>query len=71
MKYRFNVLIDSKDPVSKKNLAADGYNISAIPAKIIIDGQGNIRFATVGNKAGGDDAFIEEMDAMIDLAKNK
>ncbi len=69
MKYTFNVLMDLKDPATNKNPAALNYMVRAIPSKIIIDGAGNIRFSTVGNSAGGNDAFLEEMDAMINMAK--
>lgn len=69
MKYTFNVLMDFKDPATKKNPAATNYMVNAIPCKIIIDGVGNIRFSTVGNSAGGEDAFLEEMDAMIGMAR--
>jgi len=71
MKYDFNLLMDLKDPVSKRNAAASGYNVNAIPAKVIIDGDMNIRFFAIGNTIAGDDAFLEEMSAMIDLAKTK
>ncbi|MEJ2881679.1 TlpA family protein disulfide reductase [Pedobacter sp. GR22-6] len=68
-KYTFNVLIDLKDPVTKSNSAAVGYKLKGIPAKFVIDGQGNIRFNSMGNSAAGDDAFVEEMSTMIQLAK--
>lgn len=68
-KYTFNVLMDLKDPVAKVNKAAEGYKVRGIPAKFIIDGTGNIRFSTLGNTAVGSDAFLEEMDAMIEIAK--
>lgn len=67
--YTFNVLMDLKDPVTKECNAAVGYKLTGIPAKFIIDKNGNTRFSTVGSPAGGNDAFLEEMDAMIDLTK--
>ncbi len=68
-KYTFNVLMDLKDPVTKNNLAATGYKVRGIPAKFVIDGSGNIRFSTIGHTAAGTDAFLEEMNAMIELAR--
>lgn len=69
MNYDFNLLMDIKDPVTKKNTAAYGYKVNAIPCKVIIDGNANIRFLSVGNNIAGEDAFLEEMSMMIDLAK--
>ena len=68
-KYTFNVLMDLKDPSTNANAAARGFKVNAIPAKFVIDGSGNIRFSSVGNKQGGSDAFLEEMNAMIEMAK--
>ena len=68
-KYTFNVLMDLKDPATKTNAAANGYKVRGIPSKFIIDGAGNIRFSTLGHSAAGTDAFLEEMDAMIDIAR--
>lgn len=69
-KYTFNVLMDLKDPSKQMNKAASGYKLAGIPAKFVIDANGNIRFKMVGNSAQGDDAFVEEMSAMIDMAKD-
>lgn len=68
-KYTFNVLMDLKDPVTKSNPAAAGYKVAGIPAKFIIDGSGNIRFSSLGHKADGEDAFLEEMAMMIEMAR--
>jgi thiol-disulfide isomerase/thioredoxin len=68
-KYTFNVLMDLKDPSTNANAAAKGFKVNAIPAKFVIDGSGNIRFSSVGNSPGGSDAFLEEMNAMIEMAK--
>jgi thiol-disulfide isomerase/thioredoxin len=67
-KYTFNVGMDLKD-ADKKNDAAAGYGLKGIPAKFIIDKNGNIRFRSTGNKAGGEDAFLAEMGVMIEAAK--
>ncbi|TDQ06312.1 TlpA family protein disulfide reductase [Pedobacter metabolipauper] len=70
-KYTFNVLMDLKDPATKSNKAASGYKLSGIPAKFVIDGKGNIRFRSLGNSAGGNDAFVEEISTMIALARSE
>lgn len=66
--YPFEVLMDLKDPVSKENKAVSDFKVSGIPAKFVIDGKGNIRFKVSGF-SGGDDASVEEVAAMIELAK--
>lgn len=66
--YPFEVLMDLKDPVSKTNKVVSDYKVNGIPAKFVIDGKGNIRFKVKGN-SGGDDATVEEVAAMIELAK--
>lgn len=68
-KFTFKVLIDAKDPVTKANNAAVGYKLRGIPAKFIIDKNGKIRFNSLGGGAGSDDAFVEEISTMIELAK--
>lgn len=68
-KFTFNVLIDSKDPATKVNNAAVGYKLKGIPAKFIIDKNGKIRFSSLGGVTGGNDAFVEEISAMIELTK--
>ncbi|WP_443939203.1 TlpA family protein disulfide reductase [Pedobacter sp. MW01-1-1] len=70
MKYDFNLLMDIKDPITKKNAAAAGYKVNAIPCKVVIDGNQNMRFLSIGNNVAGEDAFLEEMSTMIDLAKS-
>lgn len=67
-KYTFNIGMDLKD-ANKKNDAATGYELKGIPAKFIVDKNGNIRFRSLGNSAGGEDAFLTEMDVMIEAAK--
>ena len=44
------------------------YKVEGIPTKFVIDGKGNIRFRFTGF-AGGEDAAVEEVSAMIELAK--
>lgn len=59
--YGFHVLLDTEDKV------VGDYSVSGIPTKFIIDGNGNIRFKSVGF-AGNDDALVDELSTMIDLA---
>ncbi|MCD2424961.1 TlpA family protein disulfide reductase [Niabella pedocola] len=62
-KYDFHVLLDADNKVSD-NFAVDG-----IPAKFLIDGNGNIRFKVVGFD-GNTDNLVEEMRAMIEVMRN-
>ncbi len=68
-KYTFNVLMDLKDATTGSNDAATGFKLNGIPAKFIIDKKGHIRFKSTGNTAGGEDAFLTEMEVMINMAK--
>lgn len=65
-KYKFSVLFDTKDSVTDKAKVAGAYNVSSIPAKFVIDGNGKIRFKLTGF-TGGEDAAVAELTAMIDL----
>jgi thiol-disulfide isomerase/thioredoxin len=60
--YPFHVLLDSK------NKAATDYKVTGIPAKIIIDGNGNIRYKIVGAEVV-EGKLIDEMNAMIESVK--
>ncbi|WP_294547315.1 TlpA disulfide reductase family protein [uncultured Bacteroides sp.] len=64
--YSFNVLFDLKDPVSKKNEVVASYGPKGIPAKYIIDKEGNIRFKLVGF-SGSDEQAVGELSEMIDI----
>ena len=66
--YPFQVLMDLKN-AEGINPVVESYKIEAIPTKFVIDGNGDIRFKFTGF-SGGDDAAVEEVAAMIDLAKN-
>lgn len=59
--YDFHVLLDTED-----NVVSD-FKVSGIPTKFIVDGNGNIRFKAVGFD-GNDDALVEELTTMIELA---
>ena len=67
-KYPFEVLMDLKDAETGLNKVIESYQVSAIPTKFVIDKQGNIRFKFTG-AAPGDDAAVEEVATMIELAK--
>ncbi|MFN8250376.1 MAG: TlpA disulfide reductase family protein [Ferruginibacter sp.] len=59
--YPFHVLMDDDSKV-----VAD-FKVSGIPTKFIIDKNGSIRFKSVGF-GGNDDALVDEIDSMIELA---
>ena len=67
--YPFEVLMDLKDGQGN-NPVVSSYNVEAIPSKFVIDGNGNIRFRFSGF-SGGNDAAVEEVAAMIDMAQRK
>lgn len=64
--YDFNVLFDLKDLVSKKCEVIESYGAKGIPAKYIIDKEGNIRFKLVGF-SGSDEQAVGEISEMIDI----
>ncbi|MEZ5040140.1 MAG: TlpA disulfide reductase family protein [Saprospiraceae bacterium] len=59
--YTFNVPMDEKDEVVVK------YKVDGIPTKFVLDGNGKIRFKSVGF-GGNDEALMTEMTLMIELA---
>lgn len=65
--YPFDVLMDLKDAETGLNKVVESYKIDAIPTKFVIDPNGNIRFKFTGFSAG-EDAAVEEVAAMIELA---
>ncbi len=68
--YDFEVLMDKKDPVTKKNKVVDSYGVTGIPAKFIIDKNGHIRFQLAGFSGDTNEA-VEELSTMIELAKDE
>jgi len=68
MKYNFQVLMDTKDAETKENKVVGSYKVYGIPAKFVIDGQGNIRFKLTGFD-GSNEAAVDEISMMIDMAK--
>lgn len=67
-KYPFEVLMDLKDAKTGTNKVVESYQVSGIPTKFVIDKNGRIRFRFTGF-SGGNDAAVEEVSAMIELAK--
>ncbi|MES2775169.1 MAG: redoxin domain-containing protein [Bacteroidota bacterium] len=65
--YSFEVLMDLKDKETGVNKAVESFKVSGIPAKFVIGPNGNIRFKMTGF-SGGNDAAVEELSAMINLA---
>ncbi len=61
-KYDFHVLMDNENKVVEQ------FNVDGIPTKFVIDKNGIIRFKSVGFN-GSDDGLVQELSAMIDLAK--
>ena len=64
----FCLLMDSKDSPTKTNEAVNAYKVSGIPAKFVIDGNGNIRFRIKGF-SGTDEEAVYELSTMIDMIK--
>jgi len=58
--YPFHVLMDNENSVIEK------FRVSGIPTKFIIDGEGNIRFKSIGF-SGSDDKLVEELSVMISM----
>ncbi|MCK6694707.1 MAG: TlpA family protein disulfide reductase [Thermoanaerobaculia bacterium] len=62
--YSFHVLLDLEDKV------VASYGVSGIPTKFVVDQNGKIRFKSVGY-SGSPEALVDEMTAMIELAKEQ
>lgn len=64
----FHLVMDTRNPDTNKNDAVTAFGVSGIPAKFVIDKQGNIRFQVTG--FGGDnEGAVAELSRMIDLSK--
>lgn len=63
--YDFNVLFDLKNSETKKCAVVESYGPKGIPAKYIVDKEGNIRFKLVGF-SGSDEQTVNELSSMID-----
>lgn len=66
--YDFDLYMDYKNKETKENAVAKAFGINGIPTKVIIDTRGNIRFQVVGFSGAGEDALVEELSAMIEMA---
>ncbi|MEO7046465.1 MAG: TlpA disulfide reductase family protein [Ferruginibacter sp.] len=66
--YNFEVLMDLKDKETGLNKVVESFGVTGIPAKFILDKNGNIRFKLTGF-SGGNDAAVAELTEMIALAK--
>lgn len=62
--------MDTKDPKTKVNKVVSSYKVYGIPAKFVIDRNGNIRFKLTGFD-GSKEAAVDEISMMIDMAKAK
>ena len=60
-KYPFYVLMDND------NKMVEDFKVRGIPTKFVIDKEGKIRFKAIGFN-GNDDALVDELTTMIDLA---
>lgn len=68
--FTFRVLMDLRDKTTGQCAVADLYGVKAIPTKIIVDPQGNIRFNVAGF-GGLNEIAVEELSAMIEIAREK
>jgi thiol-disulfide isomerase/thioredoxin len=64
----FQVLMDLKDAATGTNKVVESFNVTGIPTKFVIDKNGNIRFRLTGFD-GGDEAAVEEITAMVEIAQ--
>lgn len=67
-KYSFYVLMDEKGADGRQSKVVTQFGVEGIPTKFIIDKNGNIRFKVVGFD-GSADGLVDEVTAMIDMAK--
>jgi len=73
-KYPFQVLFDNPLPSGKStgevyNRISKAFGISGIPQKIFVDGNGNVRFISVGF-SGSATQLADEISTMVELTKN-
>ncbi|WCT13265.1 TlpA family protein disulfide reductase [Mucilaginibacter jinjuensis] len=67
--YHLPLYMDIKAPLTHTNPAFSALNLQFIPAKLVIDGNGVIRFQLIGFGAEKDEAHVNILSAMIELAK--
>jgi peroxiredoxin len=68
--FDFTVLMDIKDPVSKRNPVVERYGVNGIPVKFIIDADGNIRHTVTGFMGGDNQAQVQELADLIESSRN-
>jgi thiol-disulfide isomerase/thioredoxin len=67
-KYTFNVLYDKpKEEGSSEFTVVKDYEVEGIPTKFVVDGNGQIRFKSIG-WSGNEFAFMQELQLMIEMA---
>lgn len=60
--YTFQVLLDNE------NTVVSAFGVQGIPTKFVLDGQGKIRFTSVGF-SGSEDGLVEELSLMVESAR--
>ena len=68
--FDFTVLMDLKDPVSKRNPVVERYGVNGIPVKFIIDPDGNIQHKITGFMGGDNQAQVKELADLIESIRN-
>ncbi len=67
-KFPLNVLMDECKNTAKQDfIVASAYQIKGIPAKVVIDQNGKLRFTTTGYRS--DQELMNELEAMISVVK--
>jgi thiol-disulfide isomerase/thioredoxin len=67
-KYSFTVLYDkAKEETGNDFEVVKGYEVDGIPTKFVVDGNGQIRFKSVG-WSGSEYSFMQELQMMIEMA---
>lgn len=64
----FHLVMDTKDPETHVNKAVSAFGVKGIPAKFVIDKEGNIRFKLTGFSGSNEEA-VAELSQMIEMAK--
>lgn len=67
--FNFLVLVDKKDAESKVNPVVESYGVMGIPAKFIIDGDGNIRHRLTGFTGGDNEEQVKELSLLIESSR--
>lgn len=64
----FHLVMDTKDAATKTNKAVTAYGVNGIPAKFIVDAEGNIRFKISGFSGSNEEA-VDELSQMIEMCR--